>query len=51
MAMLQQSQDKLLEQQKALAVRRYTIGTSTDDNTTPNIPEIEVMKKTLLLFR
>jgi type IV secretion system protein VirB5 len=37
MAMLQQSQDKLLQQQQALAVQRYTIGTSADDNTTPDL--------------
>ncbi|TES72041.1 MULTISPECIES: type IV secretion system protein [Pseudomonas syringae group] len=37
MAMLQKSQDKMLEQQKELAVRRYSIGTEEDDNTSPNI--------------
>src|SRR5260370_10842952 len=37
MSMLQQSQDKLLRQQQALAVQRYTIGTEADDNTTPNL--------------
>lgn len=37
MAMLQKSQDKMLEQQKELAVRRYSIGTEADDNTAPNI--------------
>ncbi|MDU9036981.1 type IV secretion system protein [Pseudomonas corrugata] len=37
MAMLQKSQDKMLDQQKELAVRRYSIGTEDDDNTAPNI--------------
>ena len=37
MAMLQQSQDKLLDHQKELAVRRYTIGTEADDNTPPRL--------------
>lgn len=37
MAMLQKSQDKMLEQQKELAVRRYSIGTEQDDDTSLDI--------------
>lgn len=37
MASLQAAQDKVLQQQQTEAVRRYTIGTSSDDNTTPNL--------------
>ena len=37
MAMLQQSQDKILQQQHELAVRRYSIGTENDDNSAPEI--------------
>lgn len=37
MAMLQQSQDKILQQQHELAVRRYSIGTENDDNSAPDI--------------
>lgn len=37
MSMLQQSQDKLLDRQKELAVRRYTIGVESDDNTAPRL--------------
>lgn len=37
MASLQQSQDKILQQQQIEAVRRYTIGTASDDNTAPNL--------------
>jgi type IV secretion system protein VirB5 len=39
MSMLQGSQDKILEQQKELAVRRYSIGTADDDNTAPDVTE------------
>jgi type IV secretion system protein VirB5 len=37
MSQLQASQDKILNQQQAEAVRRYTIGTASDDNTAPTI--------------
>jgi len=37
MTQLQASQDKILNQQQAEAVRRYTIGTASDDNTAPTI--------------
>jgi type IV secretion system protein VirB5 len=37
MSSLQKSQDKILEQQQTEAVRRYTIGTASDDNTAPTI--------------
>lgn len=37
MSQLQGSQDKILQQQQAEAVRRYTIGTASDDNTAPTI--------------
>jgi len=37
MASLQQSQDKILQQQQIEAARRYGIGTASDDNTAPNL--------------
>ncbi|WP_175983006.1 type IV secretion system protein [Caballeronia zhejiangensis] len=37
MTSLQQSQDKILQQQQIEAARRYGIGTSSDDNTAPNL--------------
>jgi type IV secretion system protein VirB5 len=37
MASLQQSQDKILQQQQIQAARRYGIGTASDGNTAPNL--------------
>lgn len=40
MAMLQNSQDKMLQQQRSLAAKRWAVGTGSDDNQSPTF-EIE----------
>lgn len=39
MAILQQSQDKVLQQQQQTAVRRYVIGDQNDSLEAPNLTE------------